>query len=128
MRGRCLGAIVDQLVLGGFLADLGRFFINSGNIGPKRKCEENHAEFHDFGAKRSQNQPKWCPGALRIRSWKHVGSRSKEFEHRVDFFSAFWCHLGDFGRFWGRLKIRRGAKNVSASIGNLESIFEILKF
>ena len=28
MRGRCLGAIVDQLVLGRFLADLGRFLIN----------------------------------------------------------------------------------------------------
>ena len=49
MRGRCLGAIVDQLVLGRFLADLGRFLINFGNIGPKRKCEENDAEIHDFG-------------------------------------------------------------------------------
>ena len=49
MRGQCLGAIVDQLVLGRFLADLGRFLINFGNIGPKRKCEENHAEIHDFG-------------------------------------------------------------------------------
>ena len=40
MRGRCLGAIVDQLVLGRFLADLVRFLINFGIIGPKRNCEE----------------------------------------------------------------------------------------
>ena len=40
MRGRCLGKIVDQLVLGRFLADLVRFLINFGIIGPKRKCEE----------------------------------------------------------------------------------------
>ena len=57
MRGRCLGAIVDQLVLGRFLADRGRFLINFRNIGPKRKCEEIHAEIHDFGPKSTKIVP-----------------------------------------------------------------------
>ena len=33
MRGRCLGAIVDQLVLGRFLADLGKLFAKISKLG-----------------------------------------------------------------------------------------------
>ena len=34
----------------------------------------NHTKIHDFGVKGYQNQPKGCPGELRKRSWKQVGS------------------------------------------------------
>ena len=96
MRGRCLGAIVDQLVLGRFLADLGRFLINFGNIGPKRKCEENRAKIYDFEARGSQNRSKWCPGALRKGFWKKVGKRVNANDSILMHFGGTWAILVDF--------------------------------
>ena len=132
MRGRCLGAIVDQLVLGRFLADLGRFWINFGNIGPKRTCEENHAQIHDFGAKGSQNQPKWCQGVLRKRPWEQVGSRLPKKALRlpikcrllaplVRFWAPFWAQLGAKGLPKSSILVSRRAKMSKNEAQNLKA-------
>ena len=108
MRGRCLGAIVDQLILGRFLADLGRFLINFGNIGPKRKCEENHAKICDFEARGSQNQPKWCPGALQKGTLEISHEKGQPGTKNCE---AFWRHLGDFGCHLVSSWAPRGSQN-----------------
>ena len=112
MRGRCLGKIVDQLVLGRFLADLCRFLIYFGNIGPKRKCEENRAKICDFEARGSQNQPKWCPGALRKRPWEQVGSRLLKKAPRLPINLRL---LAPLGRFWAPFWAQLGAKGLTKS-------------
>ena len=55
----------------------------------------------------SQNQPKWCPGALRTRSWKQVGSGTPKKWQGHTLLDPLWA---PFGRSWAPFWAPLGAK------------------
>ena len=65
MRGRCLGAIVDQLILGRFLADLGTFLTKQH----RHKCNQNPLKFIQNPSQIDQN-------GAQERSKSDIGSKS----------------------------------------------------
>ena len=67
----------------------------------------NHTKFHDFGVKGYQNQPKGCPGELRKRSWKQVGSGTPKKCQRQVRGTRFWV---PYGRSWAPFWVPLGAK------------------
>ena len=112
MRGRCLGAIVDQLVLGRFLADLVRFLINFGIIGPKRKYEEIMRKsmiLEPRGPKINQN-------GAQEHSENELGGKSvSRITPRPHPEMILRAILARLARFWAPFGAQLGAKGVPKS-------------
>ena len=75
-----------------------------------KSFQTNHTKIHDFGVKGYQNQPKGCPGELRKRSWKQVGSGTPKSANARCAAHAFGYHMGDLGRHFGYRWAPRGPK------------------